>query len=37
MAKEYVLSEVTMKTVYVSFTAAALLFIFTMLLTSIHP
>jgi hypothetical protein len=39
MTKGYVLSEVAMKTVYVSFTAAALLFIFTVLLTmtSIHP
>jgi hypothetical protein len=37
MTKGYVLSKVAMKTVYVSFTAAALLFVFTVLLTGIHP
>jgi hypothetical protein len=36
MTKGYVLSEVAMKTVYVSFTAASLLLIFTLLLTGIH-
>jgi hypothetical protein len=34
MTKGYVLSEVAMNTVYVSFTAAALLLVFTLLLTS---
>jgi hypothetical protein len=37
MTKGYVLSEVAMKTVYVSFTAAAFLLIFTLLLTGNHP
>jgi hypothetical protein len=36
MTKGYVLSEVTVKTVYVSFTAAALLLVFTLLSTGIH-
>jgi hypothetical protein len=37
MTEGYVLFEVAMKTVYVSFTAAALLLVFTLLLTSSHP
>jgi hypothetical protein len=36
MTKGYVLSEVAMKTLYVSFTAASLLLIFMLLLTGIH-
>ena len=37
MTRGYVLSEAAMKTLYVSFTAAPLLLIFTLLLTGIHP
>ena len=37
MTKGYVLSEVATKTVYVSFTVAALLPVFTLLFTGIHP
>jgi hypothetical protein len=36
MTKGYVLSEVAMKTAYVSFTAAALLLVFMFLFTGNH-
>jgi hypothetical protein len=37
MTNGYVLSEVAIKTVYVSLTTAALLLVFTLLLTGSHP
>jgi hypothetical protein len=37
MTKNYAMSNVGMKTAYVSFTAAAALFVCMLLLTGLHP
>jgi len=37
MTKSYVLSDVVMKTAYMSFAAASLVFVLMLLLTSLHP
>jgi hypothetical protein len=37
MTNSHVLSDVAVKTAYVSFTAAAVLFVFMLLLSGLHP